>query len=46
MPLYKNKRTEFGILEATRPYKNKQQSHFIINVGTENRPFYQVISGY
>ena len=40
MPLYEDRRTEFSILEAIRPYENKQQSHFIINVGTENRPFY------
>jgi hypothetical protein len=37
---------EFGILEATRPYENKQRSRFIVNAGIENHPFYQVISGY
>jgi hypothetical protein len=40
MPLYKDRRTEFSILEAIRPYKNKQRSHFIVNTGIENRPFY------
>jgi len=40
MSLYKDRRTEFGILEAIRPYKNKQRSCFIVNAGTENRPFY------
>jgi hypothetical protein len=40
MPLYKDGRIEFGILEAIRPYKNKQQSRFIINTGTENHLFY------
>ena len=40
MPLYEDGRIEFNILKATKPYKNKQRSHFIVNAGIENRPFY------
>ena len=40
MPLYEDGRIEFGILEAIRPYENKQRSRFIVNAGTENYPFY------
>jgi len=40
MPLYKDRKIEISILEAIRPYKNKQRSYFIVNAGIKNYLFY------
>ncbi|KAF2278963.1 uncharacterized protein EI97DRAFT_224435 [Westerdykella ornata] len=48
LPSYEDGITEYGTLEAIRPTYSDQIrfSRFIVNSGTESRPFYRAIKGF